>query len=792
MGLAVAGLVVLAVLLLWRAVVLGEVFYFSDLHRYSFPQMESFVRIVASGSWPFWDPYTGFGQPLLADPSAEILYPASVLKLILRPGPYYTCFALFHLCFAGVGASFLARRFEVSPAGSFVAGAVFMLSGPLVSYVDKPHHLAGAAWIPWVLVAADRAFASGRLRDAVVWGGAAGVQALAGSADMCVMTWLMLGVDLALRIDWRAPLVRGHLRLVGSGAVAGLVGLCLGAALWAPTAAEALGSLRASLPAEMRTHWSVHPIHMLQVLVPLWPNRLPFDRGLAAEIFDGRISFLLSLYLGATTLGLALAAFVPGIDRRRAWLLIVGVVATLTALGPHGPVYGILTTLLPPLRSLRYPMKVMVLPALTVGVLSGMGFDVWRSGAGLPRRRWLGLVAAPLLVAALILGALAFAGGPGVDRFAMPLIQSGVPGDPKAALGAAARSLAMVALLCLAALACALLRLWRSDRAPLAAAAVAGLVIVDLLSAHRSLNATAPRQLLAYRPPTLEAIHQQDLSRLYVYEYEMVIGGTRHLKEAGPEEMAAVLREWPYPFGEVISTRDVLYPPQTCVWGLYGSYDLDARGLYPGPLARLAALLREVEGTPGHLRLLQLGAVSQVVALHTEGFEDLSPLRTFKTISPYPIHLYRVPDPLPRAYAVSGARVASGSEAYRGLLAPDFDPGREVLLDAGRPQAPDPAFTGSVRVAELKPDRVRLEAELSRPGYVVLVDGLDPGWSAMVDGHEAEVLRANVCFRAVALGAGRHVIEQRYRPPGLLLGASLSAAALVALALSASAPRTSS
>jgi uncharacterized membrane protein YfhO len=83
-------------------------------------------------------------------------------------------------------------------------------------------------------------------------------------------------------------------------------------------------------------------------------------------------------------------------------------------------------------------------------------------------------------------------------------------------------------------------------------------------------------------------------------------------------------------------------------------------------------------------------------------------------------------------------------------------------------------------VVGLSADRVRIEAELNEPGVVVLVDTYDPGWRVTVDGQRAPLLRANVAFRGVAVPAGRHVIEQVYRPWTVLAGLGTSAAALLA------------
>ena len=69
---------------------------------------------------------------------------------------------------------------------------------------------------------------------------------------------------------------------------------------------------------------------------------------------------------------------------------------------------------------------------------------------------------------------------------------------------------------------------------------------------------------------------------------------------------------------------------------------------------------------------------------------------------------------------------------------------------------------------------MRLEVEAERAGYVVLADAFDPGWHATLDEAAAPLLRANVAFRAVAVPAGRHVVEIVYRPRAVSLGLALT------------------
>ena len=55
-----------------------------------------------------------------------------------------------------------------------------------------------------------------------------------------------------------------------------------------------------------------------------------------------------------------------------------------------------------------------------------------------------------------------------------------------------------------------------------------------------------------------------------------------------------------------------------------------------------------------------------------------------------------------------------------------------------------------------------------------------PGWVATVDGAEQPIERANLLFRAVRVPAGDHVVEFRYEPWSVRLGAIVSGASIVA------------
>jgi uncharacterized membrane protein YfhO len=76
---------------------------------------------------------------------------------------------------------------------------------------------------------------------------------------------------------------------------------------------------------------------------------------------------------------------------------------------------------------------------------------------------------------------------------------------------------------------------------------------------------------------------------------------------------------------------------------------------------------------------------------------------------------------------------------------------------------------------------VTLEADLTRPGYVVLLDRYDSNWHARIDGREVPVLRANQLFRAVYAVPGHHETVFYYRQQGLLAGMLISALTFLVL-----------
>jgi hypothetical protein len=77
------------------------------------------------------------------------------------------------------------------------------------------------------------------------------------------------------------------------------------------------------------------------------------------------------------------------------------------------------------------------------------------------------------------------------------------------------------------------------------------------------------------------------------------------------------------------------------------------------------------------------------------------------------------------------------------------------------------------RVVSRAPERFVIEADMACPGLVVAGDSYYPGWRAWVDGVRRPIQELEA-VRAVRSGAGRHVIEFRYRPAAVYWGFGLT------------------
>jgi hypothetical protein len=144
---------------------------------------------------------------------------------------------------------------------------------------------------------------------------------------------------------------------------------------------------------------------------------------------------------------------------------------------------------------------------------------------------------------------------------------------------------------------------------------------------------------------------------------------------------------------------------------------------------------------------------------------------------------------IPRGRVVHEALPARDEAEAAGIMKDParYDPRRQaVLLGApgGFPvRGKASNLEEHVRTVSYSYDDFQVEADLATPGLLVWAGNYFPGWRAWVDGQEVRIFRADLCFRAVALDAGRHSVHFSYQPPEFRIGLFLSLGSLLILGL---------
>jgi hypothetical protein len=134
---------------------------------------------------------------------------------------------------------------------------------------------------------------------------------------------------------------------------------------------------------------------------------------------------------------------------------------------------------------------------------------------------------------------------------------------------------------------------------------------------------------------------------------------------------------------------------------------------------------------------------------------------------------------------------------HRTLAAHDDDQALRIMKDAKRydPRreavmvGPGPALLGpetgpgegkdEIETLSSFHDESRLTVTTRSPALLAWTENYYPGWRAWVDGSEARIFKADLCFKAVALSPGRHDVYFRFMPADFRVGLFASLSSLV-------------
>jgi hypothetical protein len=704
------------------------------------PQLQFLARSFAEGQSPFWAPYVFAGHPQIADPQSLIFSPPYLLLAWLNPAPTAwaadaTLYVLLLLSAAAMLIWLTDKGWH--PAASLVAALSFAFGAAMAWRVQHIGQVMSLAYLPVVLLCLDRALD----RKSLIYGAAAGIAAglLVLGRDQVALLSIYFLVAYVASQWWQSPqrtsFAQSSFAPLSIAAVAGIAVIAVPVVLTALVAAD---SNRPSIDLEGAGRGSLHPALLLTALAPdafgssgvigeYWgpPSGRWGDTGLYLAQNMGQ------MYIGALpALALIWAAFAGVLWRREVRVVTVSLgIALFYALGWYTPVFALFHAFVPGVDLYRRPADAVFLIGFLASVLAGYAVHCWLMEAdrALPLWRRAGMIALPVAAFAVML-ALAL----NLQKLdvAWPYIAIPV-------------CLFIAATLVLAAF-------HRSGNALAVTALAAAFMAGDLAFSNGPGGATAlPPAMFdvldpATRNDTISLLKQKtnetrDATRRDRVE---IVGFGFHWPNASlTHGLEATLGYNPLRLGHFTRATGagdtVGLPDQKGFSPLMPSYRSTLADLLGLRFIATSVPIEEID------KNLQPGDLT-FVAKTTDGF------------------IYENPRALPRVLFAGQSLKADFEAMLTSGTWPNFDPSTTVLLEqADRGAA---GRSGDARIISYGNTKITIDADSPDGGFVVLNDIWQPWWFATVDGKPADLLRANVLFRAVAVPPGKHTVTFSFSP----------------------------
>ncbi len=685
---------------------------------------------VLAGHLPLWNPSEWAGMTLVGNMQSALFFPPSWLLIVFPFGYGWGVFSAVKVLLSGLGAYALARELGVGRGGALVAGAVYMLSAPLMLWLQYPLGSVFAIF-PWLLWATTRLARRPTRASIAAVALTTALMLFAGHPESAFIAVSAIAVYLVALVafDHRAnPEGSRPLRIAVRWAAGGLLGAAIAAVALIPFLlalgdSVTWGERGKLIPADAPS------------LADLLQWAMPGLFGDGEPNLYGRWPFG---YFGLPALILAFVGLVRYRREAGARALLAMTAVTFLAIYRVPPVRWLLEEVPPWANTYLGPERLYFVIALAGAVGAGAGFHAL-AHRPLPLRRVVVVTAAAALVIAV---------GAGLAQ---------VAGDLGAPASVKRESIAVTALLLL--VTGGLLAAVGRVR-PVTAAAAALAVAVLSLVGMQNFNLTLPPDE-AY-PATPAGIAQlQDQPGTFRVGVFRASGAelTMPANTAGLYELESI-EGYDYPLSRRWSDF------QSGVLGFGGSAFPELRTAQEPPRGPALAALRMMNvryyvGAPG-------------TRAESPDFQTVYSGRDSVVL--------RDRQALPRAYVAPVARPLSDDDALALLERGGLDPRREALVPEGE-QAPAGGAFRAARVEVLAPDHVRVHVPRGAAGWLVLANGYSPDWKAEVDGRETELRPTNFAAMGVPVESGTEVVDFRLDRTGLWLGAAISLIALACAGL---------
>jgi len=766
----------------------------SDQYKIGYAFREYAAASLRTGhGFPKWNPFLFGGLPYIAAMHGDIFYPTFLLRMVLPTDVAMTWEFPIHLFLAGLFTYGFLRAWGFGFSASLIGGLAYMLSGQVASLVSPGHDgkLFVSALFPAVLWLLVRGIRDGRAWSWGILSIVVGLAILSPHPQLVQYMLLASGV-FALYLSFgehadgtTLPRSVGIRRLAFALGAVVLGGLISAIQYWPVIEYVPFSPRAGGRGYDYATSFSMPIEEILNTYLPQFSGIL--------QNYWGRNNIHFhSEYIGAAVLVLMGAAFgaTPRKGFRRFWAC-VGFVALLWALGGNTPFYHLIYAIVPGTKFFRAPSTIFFIVSFSVAALSAVGVErILNRQVGKNYAIGWGIAAA--VIAVLI----SVGGGTALTQAVASSIATGYPPDQRSAVvsaiveRASANSGDLLAgvwrSFLVVAVAAGLIWAIATEKLALRAAVwcLVGLVGLDLWSIeHLYWNFSPPAsQLYASDSAADYLASQKDPGRVLVLQIPQLPG----LVSQDPM-LTGCSGGSGGPALMVHRIRNV----SGCHGNELGRYQQYANYSDTTPSYDPTRFLSKAGARHENVRYLETNVPDSLIGILTKQLKTDSMTRILgpvKTAAGSTVYLYRVAGDNPFAWVAASMVKATPDQTLATVTSEGFDPGRAAILDTNAtvptvavtavPQTPG----GAASVSHYEPGAVDLTlGQPSAAGEALVVsENYFPGWSALVDGKPAPVVRADFNLMAVALPPGAKSVQLRFDDPAYEKGKTLT---LIALAV---------
>lgn len=367
----------------------GSTFAIWDNFSLMIPGKMFSVFWLKQGILPMWNPLAFGGFSWIGDINQSLLYPGTLLFMVLNPATALNLSIILHMAVTSVGMVMVSKNLLRSKHISIhvLVALLWAVSQQFTGSLNNLSTLQSMTWTPWVVWAGMQV--SGKkglnlqnlgLFALIVWLQFAGgypqhvLYSVLLAAAFSLMSWFEESKTFSVQNLWR---------WIAHWLVAGGVVVAVSAVLWMPFVESLLNSTRVVQSESQSTAGSLEFLELSKVVVPYI-----FDK--PSQGMKWAVSWakppLLAFYFSWFGLVLLGARLVSQQKKTRDWWLLgLFVASLLLALGENLPGFSILQTIFPFLRVTRGPSIILMITTFVGAILIG------RSAAELLRsqKNWL-------------------------------------------------------------------------------------------------------------------------------------------------------------------------------------------------------------------------------------------------------------------------------------------------------------------------------------------------------------------------------------------------------------------